>query len=104
MFRYIAVILIVWLSLLQGTFLENIPVNLLQPDGSKISCFSSGDEYYVRLHNAEDYTIIQNADDGYYYYAQLLNSEVVPTHYRADQPIPETADLQAGVYISKADY
>ena len=71
MFRYIAVILITWLSLLQGSFLEYIPVNLLQPDGSKIPCFSSGDEYYVRLHNAEDYTIMQNTDDGFYYYAKL---------------------------------
>ena len=104
MFRYIAVILIAWLSLLQGTFLEHIPVNLLQPDGSKIFSFSSGDEYYVRLHNAEDYTIIQNEDDGFYYYAQLLNSEVVPTIYRADQSLSETVNLRPGIYISKEDY
>ena len=69
---YIGIISLVW-----GAFLDNIPVNLHQPDGSKISCFSSGDEYYVRLHDAENYTIIQNTDDGFYYYAQLLNLSLI---------------------------
>ena len=77
MLRNISVILIVWLSLLHGALLNNIPVNLLQSDGSKISCFSSGDEYYVRLHDDKNYTIIQNQDDGFYYYAQLINDEVI---------------------------
>ena len=92
------------LSFAWSAFLENIPVTLHQPDGSTISCFSSGDEYYVRLHNSENYTIIQNADDGFYYYAQMKKSKVVPSHYRADQPISVTANLHAGVYISKDEY
>ena len=37
-------------------------------------------------------------------YEKLLNGEVVPSVYPADQPIPETADLQVGVHISKKDY
>ena len=63
------------LSLVWGAFLDNISVNLFQPDGSQISCFSSGDEYYVRLHNEQDFTIIQDAHNGYYYYAKLINNE-----------------------------
>ncbi len=102
--RTIFFALIVLLSIGFGAFLDNIPVNLLQPDGSIISCFSSGDEYYVRLHNEDDYTIIQNVDDGFYYYAQLLNSDVVPSHYRADKSPSETVNLRPGIYISKEDY
>ena len=102
--RAILITLIGFLSIGFGAFLDNIPVNLLQPDGSKMSCFSSGDEYYVRLHDTQNYTIIQSIHDGYYYYAQLINNEVVPTIYRADQPLPETVNLQPEIYISKEDY
>jgi len=104
MYKKLYIIYIGILSLCFGAYLEDIPVNLHQPDGSEISCFSSGDEYYVRLHNAEDYTIIQNANDGFYYYANLLNKEVVPSHYRANQPLPETVNIQPGIYINKEDY
>ena len=102
--KIICITMILCASICIGAFLEDIPVNLHQPDGSILSCFSSGDEYYVRLHNADDYTIIQNIDDGFYYYAQLLNSEVVPTHYLAGQPLPEMANLQPGIHISKENY
>ena len=38
-FVYIIIItLITWLSILQGAFLENIPVNLQQPDGTILHC------------------------------------------------------------------
>ena len=93
-----------FLSISFGALLNNIPLNLLQSDGSKISCFSSGDEYYVRLHDAQDFTIIQDTHDGFYYYAQLINNHVVPTVYRADKPLPETVNLQPEIYISKEEY
>ena len=101
------VLLIIYFGILSigfCSFLEQIPVKLLQPDGSIINGFSSGDEYYVRLHDANNFTIIQDTNDGYYYYAHLLNDVVAPTHYRADQPIPKSANLQSGVYISKENY
>ena len=58
-------------SIVIGAYLENIPVNLNQPDNSIISCLASGDEFYIRLHNSNNYTIIQNPIDGYYYYANF---------------------------------
>jgi len=96
--------MISFLSICFGAYLKDIPVNLLQPDGSEISCLSSGDEYYVRLHNIEGYTIIQNTDDGFYYYADFINGDVVPSNYRADQPLPAMEKLQPGIYISREDY
>ena len=101
MFKNISVILIGWLSILHGNYLENIPVNLQQPNGIKLGSMVTGDEYYVRLHDTQNYTIIQSIYDGYYYYAQLINNEVEPTIYRADQPIPEKVNFPAGIHINR---
>ena len=68
--------LIGWFSIVQGAYLENISVNLHQPDGSELNFLTTGDEFYVRLHDTNNYTIIQSQDDGYYYYAQLINYKV----------------------------
>ena len=84
-------------------FLQDIPINLRQPDGTMISCFSSGDEYYVRLHDENDFTIMQNADDGYYYYVQQVKDEVVLTNYRVDQSMPSVVNFQSGIHISNSD-
>ena len=50
-------------------YLENIPVELTQPNGTIINCLTSGDEYYHYLHDNSGYTILQNQEDGFYYYA-----------------------------------
>ena len=104
MSRNISIILIGLSSILLGAYLENIPVNLQQPDGTKLSCIVTGDEYYVRLHDENNFTIIQNKEDGYYYYAQFINDEVIPTIFRADQPVPPDVHLGRGIQISKEDY
>ena len=88
--RNISIIVIGYLSFIQGAYLKNIPVNLDQPNGIAMTCLSSGDEYYIRLHNHENFTFIQSQEDGYYYYAHSVDGQVVPTIYRADQPIPST--------------
>lgn len=104
MYKKLFIIYIVILSLGFGAYLEDIPVILIQPDNSKLSCLSSGNENYIRLHNAENFTIIQNSNDGFYYFAQLEDDEVIPTIYRADQSIPVIANLQPGVQISREEY
>ena len=58
---------------------------LIQPDNSELHCFTSGDEYYARLHDQNDYTIIQSNVDGYYYYAELIGSNIIPSIYKANQ-------------------
>ncbi len=104
MYEKLYIIYIGILSLGFGAYLEDIPVILTQPDNSKLSCLSSGNENYIRLHNAENFTIIQNSKDGFYYFAQFEDDEVIPTIYRADQSIPEIANLQPGVQISREEY
>ena len=58
----------------------------------------------MRLHDKNNYTIIQSHDDGYYYYAQSIQREVVPSIYRADQYIPQGIYLRSAVRIGKDQY
>ena len=100
-----SILLVIFLlSFVFSHYIDDIKINLIQPDGSKFSCLSSGNHYYVRLHDKNNNTIIQNELDGYYYYAQLINKKVVPTKYRADKPIPETAEILPGIQITKDEY
>ena len=46
-------------NFLFSAYLKNIPVELIQPDGSKINCLTSGDEFYNYLHDKNDFTIIR---------------------------------------------
>ena len=74
-----------FLSLLSyGAYLENYPIEIKQPNGEKIKCFITGDEFYNRLHDADGYTIIQNAENGYYYYAKKEGEELVPSDIKAE--------------------
>ena len=82
------------MSLLQGHFIDDIAVNLVQPDGSEFSCLSSGNHYYVRLHDYQNNTIIQDGNDGYYYYAELLNRDIVPSIYQVGEHTPNNTILR----------
>ena len=86
--RNIFLISYIIMSFLQGHFIDDITVNLIHPDGSEFSFLSSGNHYYVRLHDNENNTIIQDVNDGYYYYAQKIDDKVIPTRFRANEPIP----------------
>ncbi len=89
---------------LQSAYLTNISQELLQPDGTKINCFVSGDEYFNYLHSDDGYTIIQG-DDGYYYFATLDGETIIPSLYRVDSVVPsDVTSLRKGVQISRADY
>ena len=69
-------------STIFGTWFEKIPRVLFQPDGIKIECFITGDQYFRRLHDEKNYTIIFNNEDGYFYYADKLNGDLIPSNYQ----------------------
>ena len=70
--------------------LSNIPQTLTQPDGTEISCFASGDEYFNYLHDADGNIITENEDTGEYVYAKIEDGLVVSSE-TAVQP-EETED------------
>ena len=102
--RQLFFINIIFFALCRGHFLDNIPITLKQPDGVSFSCLSSGNHYYVRLHDDANNTIIQSEIDGYYYYAQMLGEMVVPTEFRADNPMPKNLLISQGIKITREEY
>lgn len=91
----------IWLA---AAYLENLPTEVTQPDGSVLSLLASGDEFANRLHDKDGYTIIQSKVDGYFYFAEMINDEPAPSAFRADNTIPQTKNLVPGVNISAARY
>ena len=92
-------------AMLMGALLYDVPVELQQPDGTTLHCFASGDEYYSRLHDGGGYTITQSNEDGFYYYALLENSDIVPSTFRADQTQDLTrAGISPRIMIPKEEY
>jgi len=83
-----------------GDFMRNYPYKIKQPSGSIIACFISGDEFYHWLHDKDNYTIIQNTLNGYYYYALLQNDNLIPSSYVVGATNPSNTNLSAGVNIS----
>ena len=81
----IIILLVIFFSLNIAAYLENIPLKLYQPDESIFECFATGDEFYVRLHDADNYTITQSSVDGYYYYAVKIDTKILPSNFRADR-------------------
>jgi len=66
---------------LEGAYLRNFPVKVVQPNGEEIQVFASGDEFYNWLHDKDGFTIIQNPRTGYYVYAIEKDGDLLPSNY-----------------------
>ncbi|MEZ5195149.1 MAG: M6 family metalloprotease domain-containing protein [Bacteroidales bacterium] len=64
-----------------AAWLDFVPQTITQPDGLELDCFATGDEFYNWLHDANGFTIIQNHDNGFYYFAELNEGRLVPSAY-----------------------
>ena len=88
-----------------GSLLMDVPVQLHQPNEQMLSCYVSGDEYYNYFHNGDGYTIVQSAEDGYYYYATKENNQIIPSIYRADESHDlESAGISKKIMIPRSEY
>lgn len=104
MFIRIAVSTIFIMSLnLFSAYMEIIPTVITQPNGQVINCFITGDEYFNRLHDANDFTIIQS-NDGWFYYGVRSGDDVVPSTIKVGETDPEKAGLTKGAIISEKLY
>ena len=66
------------------------PYTITQADGTSIVIQMHGDEWNHWLATEEGYTILENEDDGIYYYAnQNSNGQLVPSDIRADLKPPK---------------
>lgn len=83
---------------------KNVEKILIQPDGTELHCFASGDEFYSRLHDKDGYTIVQ-AENGFFVYATMNEQgEIIATQYIAGKTDPKTLGLVPNIKISQKEY
>jgi M6 family metalloprotease-like protein len=90
--------------LIFAAWVENIPQTIIQPDGKIIKCLGSGDEYYHWLHDANGYTIVLNAQDGFFYYGIRSGELVIPSKYIAGTIDPASVGFEKWAKISEQLY
>ncbi len=78
----------------QAAYLEDVPQTLVQPDGTVVACFASGDEYYHWLHDADGYVIVRNPLTGYFAYAMRVGDELVASDCLAGSCDPRTLGVE----------
>ena len=86
----------------RGAVLHNYPQKLVQPDGSVITCYASGDEFHHWLHDAQNYTIVQDSRTGYFVYAALEKGVLSPTACVVGKTDPRAAGLSPAASIPAA--
>ena len=92
-------------SLLFGVPKKYVPMVVYQPDGTKIECFASGDEFHNWLHDADGYTIIQHPKTGYYVYAAKENGKFVASDFVVGKVKPTaTKGVEPFTNISREEY
>ena len=97
-------IFIIFSAVANATWFRDIPRTLTQPDGNTVQCLITGDQYVRRLHDQNDYTIILNQQDGYYYYAELSGHQLIPTIHKVVSIDPADAGLIPGLSVGKEEY
>ena len=96
--------LIVILSQVTATWLEDIPQKITQSNGQIVELYASGDQYSHRLHDENDYTIVLNPEDGNFYYAIKRSDEIIPSEFKAGLVDPSLTNLISGIKISQEQY
>ena len=87
-------------SNVDGAYLRNFPVKVVQPDGEELDIFASGDEFYNWLHDKDGYTIIQDPETGYYVYAIEKDGDLISSGYIVDCVDPNTLNIKKRVLHS----
>lgn len=107
--RHIIFIVTIVMSLAAGlsgahaAWVENLPTQVTNPDGTALDILITGDEYFNYLHDNQGFTIIKG-EDGFYYYAWKPNFEVEASPFRAALFNPSEAGLTPHIGISPDDY
>lgn len=89
--------LILMACTLHAVNVHNMPIARIQPNGDTLHCYVTGDEFYHRLHDALNYTILRNPSTGYYVYAEMIYGRLRPGSHIAGQSDPVALHLVPGL-------
>ncbi len=91
-------LLVLAVTTLAAAPVRNMPAVRVQPNGDTLRLFVSGDEFFHRLHDAADYTIVQDVETGVYVYATLADDgTLAPTSLLPGKDNPAKAGLRPGL-------
>jgi len=96
----LSIVLIFTVLISKAAWLNFEPQIIWQPDGTEIHCFATGDEFYNWLHDSKGFTIVQDQNSGFYYYAILNNGALQPSSWKVGSADPETLGLTPWINIS----
>ncbi len=91
-------------SILWATWFNKVPQTVIQPNGEKVECFVSGDQFYHRLHDKSGYTIVQNPANGYFVYAIENAGAISPSSFIVNQVDPSQMGLIPNLNLSSEAY
>lgn len=89
---------------LNAAWINNQKVVQKDASGKLLHLFATGDEFYSRLHDKNDFTVVQSKTDGYYYYAVNKGDKIVPGVYKVNEVDPASVGLTPGAKISRQKY
>ena len=108
MYKYtklIYVLLIFMLFIpLYGAWLENIPGEIVQPDGTVIEVLLSGDEFHNWAHDENGYTIIRDTETGFWCWAIEDSGDLISSGYPVHLYLARDLNIPARANISEDNY
>ena len=87
-----------------ATFSRFVEFEEVQPDGTVLTLYASGDDTFHWIHNIEGYTILKGTDGFCYYAEKLEDGALIPSLYRADKDLPPDVSIQPWLKLSKDGY
>ena len=90
--------LVLCFAYLGANYVENNPFEHTQPDGSRLNLFVSGDEYYHRVHDADNFTILLHPESGYAVYAIPDGNTIKASEYVVGSANPAALGIQPGLF------
>jgi M6 family metalloprotease-like protein len=94
---FLLFVLVLPVLVLWSAPLSFVPIELVQPDGTRLHVYASGDEFYNWVHDKDNYTIIQDSTSHYYVYAVLGKGILLASPYIVGRSNPRTVGLTPGV-------
>ncbi len=100
---YIALIILIIPTLVFGGRIEKEPITLHQPDNTVIQCYISGDEFYHRVFDKDNFTIVHDKN-GWYCYAIKKNGKIISSGHKAGKANPFDLNLTPELRITEEEY